>query len=242
MSSQPPEQLPDPGSRSVPSTPRQARPIRQSVEVLASPSHSEEVALGVAAGSGVGEVVTARRAGGLRDMSLQIDPEKVGIPAALQNLAKAINIAFQTDYGENYLESVYQAALVRRGEVHVIHREYFGFGESWMGQFGMLMRSMQLSTEGPDPVSPEGMRRIAEKGPSTIRGLFNLIGRKLDLVAEFEDRVPGYVEQMLDRLEASGIIIGWDRGDWEIQTTRIGLNIRLAPRCARMQHEVSGKT
>ncbi|MEO6810923.1 MAG: hypothetical protein ABI353_17565 [Isosphaeraceae bacterium] len=209
---------------------------------MASPSRSGEVGLGVAVSPGAGDVVTARRAGGLRDMALPIDPDRVGIPAALQNMAKAINIAFQTDFGENYLESVYQAALVRRGEVHIIHREYFGFGESWMGQFGMLLRSMQLSTEGPDPVSPEGMQRIADKGPSTIRGLFNLIGRKLNLVAEFEDRVPGYVEQMLDRLEASGILVGWDRDDWDIQTTKIGLNIRLVPRRAWMQHEVPGES
>ena len=77
--------------------------------------------------------------------------------------------------------------------------------------------------------SPEGQKLIAEKGPSTIRGLFNLLGRKLDLVAEFEDRVPAYVEQMFDRLEASGIIVGWDRDDWEISTSTIGLNIRITP-------------
>ena len=68
----------------------------------------------------------------------------------------------------------------------------------------MLLRSLQLTLEGPDPASPEGQKRIAEKGPASIRGLFNLLGRKLDLVAEFEDRVPAYVEQMFDRLEASG--------------------------------------
>jgi hypothetical protein len=57
-----------------------------------------------------------------------------------------------------------------------------------------------------------------------------LIGRKLDLVAEYEDRVPAYVEQMFDRLEASGIILGWDRNDWEIWTTPIGLDIRITPK------------
>ncbi len=149
---------------------------------------------------------------------------------ALQHLAKAVNIAFQTDFGENYLESVYQAAIVRRGEVHIVHREYFGFGDTWFGQFGRLVRSLQLSLEGPDPASPEGQKRIAEKGPASIRGLFNLIGRKLDLVAEYEDRVPAYVEQMFDRLEGSGIILGWDRNDWEIWTTQVGLDIRIAPK------------
>jgi hypothetical protein len=200
--------------------------------VVPAPSASGDMQLGiaVAADPSAGGVVTARRAGGLRDMALGVDPQEVGVKAALQNLAKAINIAFQTDYGENYLESVYQAAIVRNGEIHVVHREYFGFGATWFGQFGMLLRSLQLTLEGPDPASPEGQRRIAEKGPATIRGLLNLIGRKLDLIAEYEDRVPAYVEQMFDRLEASGIIVGWDRDDWDIWTTRIGLNIRIAPK------------
>jgi hypothetical protein len=157
----------------------------------------------------------------------------VGLRGALQHLAKAVNIAFQTDYGENYLESVYQAAVVMDNEIRIIHREYFGFRPTWFGQFGRLVRSLQLTLEGPDPASPEGQRRIVEKGPATIRGILNLIGRKLDIVAEFEDRVPAYVEQMFDRLEASGIIVGWDRDDWDIWTTKIGLDVRIAPRAKR---------
>jgi hypothetical protein len=193
---------------------------------------ANDVPMGVALSPKTGEsgTVTARKAGGLRDMGLDVDLKKVGVQCALQHLAKAINIAFQTDYGENYLESVYQAAIVRRGEVHIIHREYFGFGDNWFGQFGRLIRSLQLTLEGPDPASPEGQARIAEKGPSTIRGILSLIGRKLDLVAEYEDRVPAYVEQTFDRLEASGIILGWDRSQWEIWTTQIGLDIRIAPK------------
>jgi len=211
--------------------------------VTPSPSASGDVSLGVAvsADGSSGGVVTARKAGGLRDVALEVDPDRVGVRAAVQNLAKAINIAFQTDYGENYLEAVYQAAIVRQGEIHVVHKEYFGFRETWFGEFGMLLRSMQLSMEGPDPVSPEGQRRIAEKGPATIRGLLNLLGRKLDLVAEFEDRVPSYVEQMFDRLEASGIVVGWDRADWDVWTTKIGLNIRIAPKLAQLEHEVPGE-
>ncbi len=197
---------------------------------LASPAPASDLGLGVAVSAEGGGVVTARRAGGLRDMSLEVDPKTAGIKAALQNLAKAINIAFQTDYGENYLEAVYQAAIVRRGEIQVVHKEYFGFKDNWFGQLGRLFRSIGLTLQGPDPASPEGQRRIAENGPSTIRGLLNLFGRKLDLVAEYEDRVPAYVEQMFDRLEASGIIVGWDRDDWEIRTTGIGLNIRISPR------------
>ena len=63
--------------------------------------------------------------------------------------------AFQTDYGENFLESVYQAAVVRRDEIHIIHREYFGFGESWFGQFGMLSFPWQVETDGPEVLSRE---------------------------------------------------------------------------------------
>jgi hypothetical protein len=188
------------------------------------------VGVAVTGEPGKAGTVTARKAGGLRDMGLQVDPRKVGVKGALQHLAKAVNIAFQTDYGENYLESVYQAAIVRNGEVTIVHREYFGFGESWFGDFGRLIRSLELTLEGPDPASPEGQKRVAEKGPSTIRGILNLIGRKLDIVAEFEDRVPAYVEQTFDRLEASGIIVGWNRNDWNIRTTTVGLDIRISPR------------
>ncbi|APW60190.1 hypothetical protein [Paludisphaera borealis] len=193
---------------------------------------TRDAPIGVAVSTSPGQsgVVTARKAGELRDMGLQVDPRKVGVQGALQHLAKAVNIAFQTDYGENYLESVYQAAVFKRGEVQIIHREYFGFGDTWFGQFGRLIRSMELTLEGPDPVSPEGRERIIEKGPSSIRGIFNLLGRKLDLVTEYEDRVPAYVEQMFDRLEASGIIVGWNRDDWDVWTTQIGLDIRIAPK------------
>ena len=223
---------------SLPPTPPQSKPkltpSQAPLKVTSSPSPegTGELPLGVAISTGAGEsgTVTARKAGGLRDMALEVNPRKVGVKAALQHLAKAVNIAFQTDFGENYLESVYQAAIVRRDQVHIIHREYFGFGDNWFGQFGRLIRSLQLTFEGPDPASPEGRQRIIDKGPSTIRGIFSLIGRKLDLVAEYEDRVPAYVEQMFDRLEASGIILGWDRNDWEIWTTQIGLDIRIEPK------------
>jgi len=219
-------------SRAAAPANRQGVPLSGIPPVLSTPANPGDLSLGVAVSSdnAGGGTVTARKAGGLRDMAMEVDPDVVGIKAALQHLAKAVNIAFQTDYGENYLEAVYQAAIVRNGEIHIIHREYFGFRETWFGQFGMLLRSMHLTLEGPDPASPEGQKRIIDKGPATIRGLFNLLGRKLDLVAEFEDRVPAYVEQMFDRLEASGIIVGWDREDWDIWTTSIGLNIRISPK------------
>ena len=152
-----------------------AVPLMAIPPVTPSPGASGDVSVAVAAtGEGGGGTVTARKAGGLRDVALEVDPKAVGVKAALQHLAKAINIAFQTDYGENYLESVYQAAIVRRGEILVVHKEYFGFRENWFGSFGMLLRSMQLTFDGPDPASPEGQRRIVEKGPASIRGLLNL--------------------------------------------------------------------
>lgn len=202
---------------------------------------SVEMGIAVTGGTASGGVVTARRAGGLRDMALEVDPDKVGVKAAMQHLAKAVNIAFQTDYGENYLEAVYQAAILRNGELQIVHKEYFGFRDTWFGQLGMLLKSMQLTFQGPDPASPEGQKQIAEHGASTIRGLFNFLGRKLELVTEFEDRVPAYVEQMFDRLEASGIITGWDRADWRISTTKIGLNIRVVPTMSEMEEESPGE-
>lgn len=243
----PPQQGPPPGARGPrpgpmprpqggPMPPRRPGAVPfpgggQGVHPLPSGPNANDVGLGVAVSAGEGGgTVTARKAGGLLDIALEVDPDTVGMVGALQHLAKAVNIAFQTDYGENYLEAVYQAAVVRNGEVVVIHKEYFGFRETWFGQFGMMLRSMGLTFEGPDPGSPEGQARFREKGPSTIRGIFNLLGRKLDLVAEFEDKVPAYVEQMFDRLEASGIITGWDRSDWDIWTTTVGLNIKIAPR------------
>src|SRR5437879_12639924 len=115
--------------------------------------------MAIATNASDGGTVTARKAGGLRDMAMQVNPRQVGVKAALQHLAKAVNIAFQTDYGENYLESVYQAAVVRNDEIQIIHREYFGFKDTWLCQFGMLLRSLQLTLDGPDPASPDAQRR-----------------------------------------------------------------------------------
>ncbi len=241
----PPARKAAPVPPQAPSPPPRNAPFRPSLAPLAPvpgmvPPNDLNLGVAVEAQQGQG-VVTARRAGGLRDMALDVDARRVGVPAALQHMAKAINIAFQSDYGENWLESVYQAAIVRRGTIHVVHREYFGFGDSWFGQLGMMLRSLSLSAEGPDPASPEGRQWIAQKGPATIRGLLNLVGRKLDLVTEYEDRVPAYVEQMFDRLEASGIIVGWDRGDWDITTTRVGLNILVQPKHDESLDEVPGE-
>lgn len=188
--------------------------------------------LGVAVavdGAGGGGAVTARQAGGLIDLRLRVSPLASPLPVALQNIAKAVNIAFQTNYGENMLETVYQAAIVKRDEVVVVHREYFGYGTGWFSMFGMFIKTLQLTMRGPDPASPEFQKLLEHKRPGSIRGLLDLVGRKLDIVPEYEDRVPYYVEQMFDRLEASGIIVGWSREEWTIRTTRVGLNIRIAP-------------
>src|SRR4051812_5487123 len=57
-------------------------------------SPSGDVGLGVAVEAGGGGTVTARKAGALRDMGLEVDPDTIGIKGALQHLAKAVNIAF----------------------------------------------------------------------------------------------------------------------------------------------------
>src|SRR4051794_6480936 len=122
----PPKAAPAPAPPSprppAPARPAAPPPARRAAPQLGPlPASAGDLPLGVAVSAEGGGTVTARRAGGLRDMALDVDPERVGLAAALQHLAKAVNIAFQTDYGENYLESVYQAAIVRRGEIHVVH-------------------------------------------------------------------------------------------------------------------------
>src|SRR5690348_6896910 len=148
--------MPSPPKRSSssPTPPAAAKSARRPAAIPVAPvgpgprtTAAGDLGLGVAiaAEGGSGSTITARQAGTLRDMALEVDPEKVGVKAALQHLAKAVNIAFQTDYGENELESVYQAAIVRNGELRIVHREYFGFRDSWFSQFGKLLRSMQLT-------------------------------------------------------------------------------------------------
>jgi hypothetical protein len=207
--------------------PASTPPKKDNTMVPAVDPMTGKIGLAVPAGN---NVITARQAGGLIDMKMDVDPKRVGEKAALQHLAKAINVAFQSNFAENELESVYQAAVVLCGEVRIIHREYFGFRDTWFGQFGRFLRSVGLTFQGPDPASPEGRKRFEESGASSIRGLLNLLGRKMDLVTEYENKVPAYVEQLFDRLESLGIIVGWHRDDWEIWTTKIGLDVRIAPK------------
>src|SRR5262245_2252506 len=71
-------------SRSAAGRPAAAAPVG----VSADPS----LGVAVTAGTGDAGTVTARKAGGLRDMALEVNPRKVGLKAALQHLAKSVNI------------------------------------------------------------------------------------------------------------------------------------------------------
>jgi hypothetical protein len=173
--------------------------------------------------------ITVRKAGGLRDLKLPVSPRQVPLAKALQNMAKAINVALTHEFLETPLDEVYVSARVRKGKVEILHGDYFGLGDGIFATLGKIGKSIQLSFHGPDPASPEGRTRYEKKGRSVLSGVFNLIGRKLDLLQEFEDQVPTYVEQMLDRLEAAGMIEGWSREDWEITTKIIGLDAVITP-------------
>jgi len=193
------------------------------------PAHADPgVTIAVAAGAGAG-TVTARRAGGLRDMMLPVSPKAVPLARALQNLAKAINVAFASDFLENGLEQVYKAARVRKGAVEILHADYIGLGDGVFAAFGRAGKSIRLTLRGPDPASPEGRAALAKGTGGSFRGLANFLGRKLDLLQEYEDKVPAYVEQMLDRLEATQMITGWHRDEWEIATRVVGLDVVIKP-------------
>ena len=56
-----------------------------------------------------------------------------------------------------------------------------------------------------------------------------MIGRKLNLLQEYEDKVPMYVQLTLDRLEARRIISDWHRQEWKITTSLVGLDALLEP-------------
>jgi len=190
----------------------------------------QEVGIVVGAAPAPGQTsITARKAAGLHDMMLQVSPTQVSVAKALQNMAKAINVAFESDFLEDELEKVYKAARVRKGAVEILHGDYIGLGEGVFAQVGKLFKSLQLTLRGPDPGSPEGKAFIEKHGRRPLRGMVNLLGRKLDLLQEYEDKVPTYVQQMLDRLEAARMITGWNRDEWEITTRDIGLDAILRP-------------
>jgi hypothetical protein len=174
--------------------------------------------------------VTARVAGGLTDLLLPVSMKLVSKKEALENLAKAINLALQSDFLETPLDAVYQAARVRKGRVQMLHRDYIGLGDGWTAKVGKTLKSIRLTWKGPDPASPEGKAARLQGAPNRpVAGLLNLLGRKFNVLQEFEDKVPMYVEQMFDRLEATRVVTGWSRSEWEITTETIGLDVFIAP-------------
>jgi len=205
---------------------RQSKEAPESEQVMKGLGN---LAIAVSAGQ-EGQAVTARIAGGLVDMKLPVSPAAVPVRKALQSMAKAINIALQSVFLETQLEPAYRAARVVKGEIIIYHRDYIGLGDGMVAVLGRAARSMRLTLRGPDPASPEGKAWIRDNGGGSIRGLCDLMGRKLDLIQEYEDMVPGFVEQMLDRLEAAAMVVGWDRNEWEIDTRLVGLDIVMRPR------------
>jgi hypothetical protein len=182
--------------------------------------------------TGSGEPLTARRAGGIVDLALSISPVTQPVAHALRNLAKAMNLALKSDFIETPLDEVYKAARVYRGSVRLLHRDYIGLGDGVFASLGKAAKSFQLTMRGPDAGSPEGAAWIAEHGRGTLGGVLNLIGRKLNLLQEFEDKVPIYVEQTLDRLEATKVITDWNRNEWQIATQVVGLEVVITPTSA----------
>lgn len=173
--------------------------------------------------------ITARKAGEMADLELSISPRNQPVAQALRNLAKGINIALRDDYLDTELDRVYKAARVKEGVVQVLHKNFIGLGDGVFASIGKTAKSFQLTLRGPDAASPEGETWIAEHGRAPLGGLFSLMGRKMNLLQEYEDKVPVYVEQTLDRLEAKKIIVQWQRNEWDIKTTLIGLDIILTP-------------
>ncbi|MCA9068891.1 MAG: hypothetical protein KDA84_08215, partial [Planctomycetaceae bacterium] len=163
------------------------------------------------------------------DLDLDVSPQSSSATLALRNMAKAINIALKADYLETELDRVYKGARVYKKRVQIMHRDYIGLGDGFFAQIGRTLKSFRLTFRGPDAGSPEGEAWIAEHGTASLSGVLNLVGRKLNLIQEFEDKLSIYVEQMLDRLEAQRIIKNWHRNEWIITTTTIGLDVLLEP-------------
>lgn len=193
------------------------------------PGRDLQLVVGASSGPESGPV-TARVAGGMADMELPVGLTKVSKKIALENLAKAINLALQSEFLETPLDGVYKAARVRKGTVEILHSDYIGLGDGIMAKVGKAAKSVKLTFVGPDPASPEGKALYARTNDSKpLSGWINLLGRKLNLIQEFEDKVPMFIEQMLDRLEASRVVTGWTRSEWEITTETIGLDATINP-------------
>lgn len=201
-------------------SPNPARPTETGSDV--------EFSIGLPSGQAK-DVITARQAGGLTDLDMSISPRSNKPEIALRNLAKAMNIALKVDFIETELDRIYKVARVHKGQLHVIHKDYIGLGDGLFASFGKAIRSFRLTVKGPDAGSLEGEEWISKHGESSFSGMINLVGRKLDLLQEFEDKVPHYVEQTLDRLEAKRIITDWHRNEWKVSTTTIGMDILMTP-------------
>ncbi len=183
---------------------------------------------GLAALSGKGKT-TVRIAGQLDDMNLPVSVSEVPVKTALRNMSKAINLALKADFIESDLDVVYKAARVRTGTVEILHHDYIGLGNGLFAHIGKAARTFSLTLRGPDPASPSGQKWYAKHGAAPFRGLIDMVGRKLDLIREFEDMAPIYLSQMLDRLEAKRFIVGWNSDEWEITTSFIGLDLIMKP-------------
>ncbi|MCA9070184.1 MAG: hypothetical protein KDA84_14725, partial [Planctomycetaceae bacterium] len=70
-----------------------------------------QLAVAVSPDSSSGKV-TARKAGGINDLDLDVSPQSSSATLALRNMAKAINIALKADYLETELDRVYKGARV----------------------------------------------------------------------------------------------------------------------------------
>ncbi|MEO0480385.1 MAG: hypothetical protein AAF196_12965 [Planctomycetota bacterium] len=194
-------------------------------------SSSPDLSLAIQKGE-VSEVLTARIAGKLEDMELDVSPSSTDIDQACRNMAKALNIALQGDFLETRLEPVYEAARVHEGTVHILHQEYIGLGDGVMASIGRAAKSFTLSLRGPDPaaVKLDEAPEDPEPGARPVTGMLNWLARKLDLVQEYEDMVPHFTAQTLDRLESVRLVKNWSRTEWEIETTTIGLDVVLTPK------------
>lgn len=194
-----------------------------------SPSNDDlGLAIGVPA-EGAGKIITARKAGAVTDLKLSISPRTQPVSKALRNLAKALNLALKSDFIETDLDHIFKAARVRKGKVEVIHRDYIGLGDGLFASLGKSLKSFRLTLTGPDPASPEGQEWVRKHGSSSLTGVLDLIGRKLNLLQEFEDKLPFYTELTLDRLEGSNIITDWNRNEWKVSSTVVGLDIIIEP-------------
>jgi hypothetical protein len=196
------------------------------------PQSDVDFSIGLTTQSG-GVPITARRAGDIADLQLCVSPVRQQVPIALRNLAKALNLALKSDFIETPLDGVYKAARVYNGMVQILHKDYIGMGDGIFASLGKAAKSFCLTMRGPDAASPEGQAWIEEHGGGALGGVFNLLGRKMNLLQEFEDKVPVYVEQTLDRLEATRVVTDWQRNEWNISTTVIGLDVMIRPNDAR---------